>query len=445
MTTVAILGTGPLPIERDSYSYGSSNRTWHIAKGLLDRGHRVHVIAFRPMRTENGKLIPDEEHRRFQEGEFSLDSVDTVKHFYDDRFLLERVESIGAEAIVGVNLFPASRACHLHTSLPIWADLNGFNMGEVQIRAASTGNEEAIRQGWNDELPTLCRADVFSAASLPQRYAVIGELAGIGRLSGATCGYEFVHVIPNGREDFPPLDGTAHIRTQLGSEAVLGLWVGAYNYQFDIETLFEGFELAMAKNPHLHFVSTGGRVDGHNETTYADFRARIDKSPHRDRYHFVGWLPQEDFERLMRSCDFGVSTDLDCYETEIGARNRLTEMTRAGLPAVTTLGPEIAHHIHDREAGWTVPFSDPGALAEALLTAAADRQERTRRGGKARALFEECFTIEASLAPLFPWAENPYRAPDHGRWPLLVAPPARPENPARGWGERIRARLFGKA
>ena len=114
---------------------------------------------------------------------------------------------------------------------------------------------------------------------------------------------------------------------------------------------------------------------------------------------------------------------------------------RAGLPAVTTLGPEITRDIKDREAGWTLPIGQVEALASALHAASVESGERERRGANARALFQEKYTIEASLAPLFPWVENPQVAPDHGLWPLLVPPPVAEE---RGLGARIRRRLFGK-
>ena len=431
MKKIVILGTGPLPIENDRYSYGSSNRTWHFAKGLLDRGNSVHVIAFRPLRKgEDGEPIQDEEHRKYSDGAFSLDSVDGVRHFYNDGFLRERIGAMNPDLLVGVNAFPACRCAYLDTGLPFWADLNGFNMGEAQIRARLTDDESAISAGWYHEIAALRRADVFSAASGPQRHALIGELAAIGRLRGSTCGYEFVHVIPNGREDLPPLVGQAPLRKELGPEAMLALWIGGYNYQFDIDSLFAGFESAMAKEPHLHFISTGGKIDGHNETTFARFLERVSTSANKDRYHFVGWLPQEEFERLMRSSDLGVSVDIPCYETELGARNRITEMFRAGLPVLTTKGPEIAADVEHSDAGWVFPAREPEALAGALLDAFSSPESRKRRGENARRVFLEKYTIEASLNPLFEWVENPCTAPDRDQPPIRLPDfPPTPEEP----------------
>jgi glycosyltransferase involved in cell wall biosynthesis len=447
MKKIVILGTGPLPIENESYSYGSSNRTWHFAKGLLDRGHRVRVVAFRPMRTgEDGKLIRDEDHRKFSDGAFSLDSVDGVRHFYNDSFLKERIREADPDLLIGANVLPACRCAYLDTGLPFWADLNGFNMGEAQIRAHLTTDETALSQGWFFEIAALRRADVFSAASGPQRHALIGELAAIGRLRGSTCGYEFVHVIPNGREDLPPLDGKAPLREELGPDAALALWVGGYNYQFDVDSLFEGFETAMGKEPRLHFVSTGGKIDGHNEITFERFLDRVSTSPNKDRYHFFGWLPQEDFERLMRSSDMGVSMDLPCYETELGARNRITEMFRAGLPVITTSGPEIASDVGSFEAGWVLPTGCPEGVAGALLDAVSSPEDRKKRGESARRIFLEKYTIEASLKPLFEWVENPWTAPDRNQPPIRLPDfPPEPDEatafPTRSLLRRILGRL----
>lgn len=442
---IAILGTGPLPIEGDSYIYSSSNRTWQIAKGLMESGHRVHVIAFRPTRTRNGERIVDEEHRRFTSGNLTHDSVEELRHFRDDSFLRERLADFGPDAVVGVNAFPAGRVGSLDLGIPFWADMNGFNMGEVQIRAHLTGNNAAISHGWIDELPALRKADAFSAASGPQRYALIGQLAALGRLRAETCAYEFVHVIPNGRENPPPSGAVCPLRNSLGSDAFLALWVGCYNFQFDTETLFEGMERAMAANPAIHFVSTGGQVDGHNEQSFAIFRGKAESSPYRDRFHFVGWLPWEDFDALMRASDVGVSMDIPCYETEIGARNRLTEMMRVGLPAINTIGPEIASDISRWDAGWIIEPRSAEAFASALLSAAALPEERRQRAANARKVFEERYTLAASLAPLLRWADNPTFAPDHDLSPLLVpdvAPPAQPVAPPVSAVARL-ARLLG--
>ncbi len=438
MRTVTLLGTGPLPIEQDSYIYSSSNRTWQLAKALLDAGHRVHVIAFRLTRTRDGQRIVDTEHRTFAEGAFSLDSVEEVTHFRNDDFLRDRIRAVGTDLLVGVNSFPAGRACELGLDLPLWADMNGFNMGEVQIRAHLTHNDAAIAHGWHEESMALSRADVFSSASTRQRYALIGELATTGRLRANTCGYEFVHVIPNGREDLPASGVRCELRDRLGQEAFLALWVGCYNYQFDVETLFDGMEQAMSVHPGIHFVSTGGQVDGHNETTFARFLERVNQSPHKNRYHFMGWMPWDEFDALLRACDVGLTMDIPCYETELGARNRLTEMWRVGLPAITTPGPEIAEDVCVGGAGWVVSPGHAESLGKALLSAAGNREECRRRGDLARKIFESRYTLAASTAPLLQWAVSPWMAPDHGQQPLLFpglphSQPIQPAPPSSRW------------
>ena len=445
MKKIVLLGVGPLPIENPTYIYSSSNRTWHLAKGLLDEGHRVHVVAFRPARTMDGVRIPDPELRSYSEGAFSLDSVDEIAHFWNDSFLRDRVLARKPDAVVGVNTFPATRAAETVPELPLWADLNGFHLGEFQIRAHSIGTDKDIPFGRRLELTALRRADVFSAASRRQRYAVIGDLAALGRLRGVTCGYEFVHVVPNGRDDLPPSEAESPLKTHSNEGDVAALWIGCYNYQFDVDTLFEGFERAMAKEPRLHFVSTGGRVDGHNEITFDRFKSRVDASPYRDRYRFLGWLDWPEFDSLMRTSAFGVTVDVPCYETEIGARNRLTEMTRVGLPAVTTFGPEIAEDLVAAGGGWGVPPNDPDALAEALLAAARNPEERRLRGERARRLFEERYTIPTSAAPLLRWARDPWTAPDKGLDPidmnaLIGANPTHPAPKRGGLWERIRGK-----
>ena len=49
------------------------------------------------------------------------------------------------------------------------------------------------------------------------------------------------------------------------------LWSGGYNLWTDVDTLFRGLEAAMARNPKVHFLSTGGAIDG-TDTLIATYR-----------------------------------------------------------------------------------------------------------------------------------------------------------------------------
>jgi hypothetical protein len=117
-----------------------------------------------------------------------------------------------------------------------------------------------------------------------------------------------------------------------------------------------------------------------------------------------------------------------CYEAECGARNRITDMMRVGMPVVTTVATEIGQVVAAEQCGYGFAVGDAGGLAEALLEAADRPDELARRGARGRAYFERHYTLAESGRPLREWVGgSPAKAPD---W--------RQPNPA-GWPLPIRA------
>jgi glycosyltransferase involved in cell wall biosynthesis len=58
----------------------------------------------------------------------------------------------------------------------------------------------------------------------------------------------------------------------------------------------------------------------------------------------------------------------------------IVEAGACGLPAIAVDAHGPAEIVRDGETGWLVPPDDEDAMVEALLEAAADDDERSRRG-----------------------------------------------------------------
>ena len=107
--------------------------------------------------------------------------------------------------------------------------------------------------------------------------------------------------------------------------------------------------------------------------------------------------------------------DRSCYESVYGARHRITEMLRAGLPVITTRITEVSRELARAEAGLTCPPEDPGGLAEHILYAAEHPAQLMEMGIRGRELFLKEYTDEVSARPLLDWLQQPEHAPDWGR------------------------------
>jgi hypothetical protein len=188
------------------------------------------------------------------------------------------------------------------------------------------------------------------------------------------------------------------------------LSTGGFNSWFDEATLFAGVEQAMDADPRLRFLCTGGPIPGHVEGVYTRFHARVTASPHRERYHLLGWVPHRTMIDLMLVADAAVNVDHWSLEGELGFRNRLLGWLWAGARVITTT---VSHPAIELAAGGLVraiPPADPAALARAINEETARGRQPDLEGLRRRLLAE--YGGERDMAPLQEWARAPRRAPD---------------------------------
>lgn len=442
---ILILGIGPLPRENPPVLHGSCHRTWQFTRPLLEDGHEVALIAVRI----NDPRLGTEPAMEQREERFRYLLVDEASRFRNDGFMQSVIGTVRPDAVIGVNVYPASRACQLGIEVPIWADINGYIMAEAQAKAHLDEDDGFVHHFWSQMEPALRRADVFSACSGPQRHALIGELGALGRLSRRNLGYELVWSIPNAREEEPYRSTGRVIRGVVCPEdAFVVLSSGNLTVWWDVETSFKALDRAMRENPRIHFVCLGGKVLHQDEKSFPRLEALVSSAAHPDRFHFVGWVPGAEVGSYLLEADVGYSVDKNCYEGFFGARNRVTEMLKAELPPIMTLGTEISHLVQDRKAGLVSPIGDADALARNLLWASNHPEELAVMARRGRELFEECFTINATTAPLRGWARAPRHAPDYGAWVGLrnhessAEAPSRVAPPAAGSLRRLTSRIL---
>jgi len=411
MTKILVLGAAPLPFEPQRRQYAANLRTWHFTQPLIADGHEVRLVGCRLPNTCPEDLEPVV---RSREGGFEYFSV-SGEIFEDPSLLQQLCDEFDPEAILGVNTYPASRAVGIRTQRPIWCDLNGWIMAEAQTKTYVYDDDRYLSHFWNMERRVLERADVISTVSEAQAHATIGELAVWGRLGRKTFGYEFVHRIPNAIPEVEYEHSSRVIRGVLVSEdAFVVLWAGGYNTWTDVNLLYEALTTAMEEVPRLHFVSTGGVIEGHDDITFNRFRERIGNSRFRDRFHFVGWVPTAEVPSYYFESDLGINVDSHNYETVFGARNRLNDMMKVGLPVLTTFGTEISQVVAAERLGLTSAPGDPGGFAERMIWAARHPGELEAMARSAQEYVREHFSYARTTEPMRAWAADPYRAPDRG-------------------------------
>jgi glycosyltransferase involved in cell wall biosynthesis len=120
-------------------------------------------------------------------------------------------------------------------------------------------------------------------------------------------------------------------------------------------------------------------VGGHPGEWEGEHPAQIAERRNVRGVFLAGWYDQDDLPEFFAASDVVViASDREQFGQV------LIEGMACGLPAIATrsLGPGSI--IEDGETGWLTPKDDPDALADAIVQAVDDGDERTRRGGEAR-------------------------------------------------------------
>ena len=419
MSKILVCGICPLPFENTRQSFGPGIRSWQFARGLERAGHEVHLVA---MKIQEAYA----ESPAVREETFEGVRVERLadKEFFDASEIERRLRDLRPDAAVGATVYGSNVLARATPKLPFWADQFGHFMAEAQAKARLEGANWPVANFWAYLEPVLRSADKFSTVSDRQRYALMGELGVIGRLTHETCGYEFTSFVPCALVPRPAEEPRRLLRgTAYPDDAFVVLWSGGYNVWSDVETLFRGLEIAMEQDPRIHFVSTGGEIPGHDERTYQGFRQNVEQSAHRGRYHLQGWVDAELIPSYEAEADLGVLTDVAIYEGQLGSKNRIIQWLGHGLPAVYNAIGDLGDLLAGERLGLTFPPGDASALAREILWASGHRDELREMASRAHTYSRREFSFEATTRGLAEWARDPVRAPD-ATWRRHVLGPA---------------------
>lgn len=271
------------------------------------------------------------------------------------------------DAVVGVTAYGAALAARLGLDVPLWADVFGDLMAEAQAKAARQQSDWSLAHFWTLLVPVLERADRWSAVSVAQSHALVGQLGLAGRLGARTAGEELVHVIPCAAEAADAHTDRASARRALGlrGDDVVLLASGGVNTWCDVETLADGVALAMQADARVHLVVTGGAIAGHDETSWPGLAARLGELP-AGRVHVLGWVDSGRLAALYAAADLALHVERPLYERRLGAENRVVEWLAHGLACVTTAESEAGALLVREGLAFACRAGDAADLARAI-------------------------------------------------------------------------------
>ncbi|OIO53087.1 hypothetical protein AUJ78_00510 [Candidatus Peregrinibacteria bacterium CG1_02_41_10] len=456
MSRILIIGNTPLPFEDNiAIQPAAGFRTWQFLKPLLEAEHEVKVVGIYD-KEHYGKI----QNSKFKIQNYGIKGEKVEKKSSRLKKELQQIhDQFQPDCVIGVNTLPSFYACQLKTDRPIWADLNGWIMAEAASQAEVAQTNSYLPHYWHLEKTILKRADQFSVVSEHQKWSLYGELASLGKLNQKTAAFEFVHHIQNAQDytlktggnkknvtsirgtsssaplikgrlekellsSLPREDGRIEFSSPLAKGGLRGicapddfvvLFCGGYNTWVDTNTLLQGLTLCIKKNPKVKFVSTGGTIPGLDENTFKKFNLQATSYKLPTSFIFLGWIDYQLIPQLYRAADLGINIDKPNIETWTGARNRLNEMMKYGLPVLTSLGSEISYDIFNHQLGLTFSQKNPRDFADKILWAAEHPTELKQFAHKALLYAKKYYSPEYTTKALQNWVKNPTHAPDFGQ------------------------------
>lgn len=409
MSRILVYGIAPLPFENTQKNYGPGIRSWQFARALAEAGHEVRLTA---VVLDDAYVSPPVE----------LETVDGVRIervkkslFVDPAYFQRQVSDFAPQGVVGATVYGSYALTVARPAVPFWADQFGDVMAEAQAKSALDGHDGVVPFFWQLLEPVLCCADRISVVSERQRYAAIGELGAIGRLTFRTVGFDFTAVVPCALLPASDRQPARRARRRSGADEPLrALWSGSYNTWSDVRTLVTGLERAMERNSRIRFVSTGGEVPGHDESTYRELVERVARSRFAERFDLRGWVLADELPAIVGECDLGVLTERPIYEGMLGSKNRVVQWMSTGLAVAYNQVGDLGDLLERQRLGLTFPVGDADALADRLCWAAENPEEMTLMAERARRHALEHLTFSATTRELVAWAAEPAFAPDAG-------------------------------
>jgi len=376
---IVLIGNSPLPLDTNGVRSAAGLRTYQFMMALLEAGHSVKLVTLNMSgEVQNDSYFATKDAlanvlKSLGREASALQYLDFAKNDKKLKTKLEQELKIyEADLIVSVNTYPSYIACQLKTDLPIWTDLNGWVMAEAQAQAFKLETNAYINHYLEMEDVILKRTDKISVVSNMQRAAIWGELAQKKRLVKETFEYEFVSLVVNATfwlpGEYDLKQKKSKLLEKIDVKAFNIFWLGGYNTWVDEKALFEALEIAMKVSPDIKYVSTGGGIEGLDNKTFASFMQLVNKSEFKDRFTFLGWVDSEDIPSIYTKVSIGINADRTCIETFTGARNRINEMLKFGLPVLTTIGSDISWDVVNFGVGLGVKQENANDLAAGILS-----------------------------------------------------------------------------
>jgi colanic acid biosynthesis glycosyl transferase WcaI len=376
-----------------------------IVGGLVDRGHRLHVVTSLPW-YQHHRVEDAWRGRPWRTERTSWGRITRAHPFPTDKTNIPaRAIAFGGFTGLAASLATASPArpdIVLAMSPPLTLGLAGWTVARLR-RAPFVFNIQDVFPDVAVELGVLTNRRVIAAASWLERVSyqaadavtvlsedlrdnVVAKLA--GRRRGDS---DKVRVIPNFVDtvQIRPADPENTYRKEHGlTGKQVVLYAGNVGLSQSVDLLVEAARRLADRDDVVFVVNGGGSALADLERAAAGLA----------NVRFVPMQPKERLPEVLAAGDIHV-VPLRRGLAKASVPSKLYSILAAGRPVLASVdeGTEVARTVHRAGAGIAVPPEDPDAFAAALLTLLDDPDGARRMGERGRQ-FVESWASPAAVA-----------------------------------------------
>lgn len=268
-------------------------------------------------------------------------------------------------------------------------------------------------------------ADFSICASEKQRDYWLGRFCAMGRLTPEIYRFDpavrkLIDVVPFGVPNEPPLHKKPGIRglvEGIAKSDKLLVWGGGIWEWFDPLTVIKAVAHLKGDIPHLRLFFMGMKSPN-PLVPPMDMPARAMRLSedlgllNKHIFFAPAWISYEDRADYLLEADAAVSAHYDSIETWFSFRTRILDYLWAGVPILTTTGDELAQLIETKGAGFSLPYEDPIAWAQAISKLILNHDLEKKCREQSRNLAQQ-FTWQKVVKPIHQFLARPYHLPDY--------------------------------
>lgn len=283
--------------------------------------------------------------------------------------------------------------------VPLIIDLHGSRLIENAMWGSPINPEQKVK--------TFATADCLLCAGLRQRRYFSGWLVQSGRVPEDEHFIRYIPISlsPNqpehiyGDDEFPKIvSGGGWFPWQNQSNAIFAAC-------HEVASRNAG-RLDIFGTPHAQ---QGGTPE---EIKIRELFERVQQiSNETSRVKVHGYVGRNDLIELYRRSDVALEAMHYNLERELAFTTRTIEYLWCGLPVLYNNFGEIAEHIAEYDAGWTVNPADDNEIKRAVEEMFSSREVLRRKSENATRLVRDRFSWDKTITPLLDFLKNPVRSP----------------------------------